>query len=83
MSKNKSRMRGAEHVARMEERIGIRRVLVGKPEEKQPLERHRHKWEDNIKMDLQEVVWGWDGLIWQGMDRWRVLVNEVMNLLVP
>jgi hypothetical protein len=57
-------MRGAEHVARMVERICISRIFVGKPEEKQPLERHRHKWEDNIKMDLQEVVWCWHGLIW-------------------
>jgi len=41
------------------------RVLVGKPEEKRPLGRPRHRWEDNIKMDLQEVKWGsWIGLIW-------------------
>ena len=51
----KSRMGWAGHVARMEERRGIYRVLVGKPEVKKPLGRPRHRWEDNIKMDIQEV----------------------------
>ena len=49
------RMRWAEHVARMGDGRGVHRVLVGKPEEKRPLGRSRHRWEDNIKMDLQEV----------------------------
>jgi hypothetical protein len=49
----KSRMRWAGHVARMGEGIGVYRVLVGKPEGKKPLGRHRRRWEDNIKMDLQ------------------------------
>jgi hypothetical protein len=50
------------------ERRGIRRVLVGKPEEKKPLGRPRRRWEDNIKMDLQEVGWGaWTGLVWLGI----------------
>ena len=48
-------MRLAGHVARMEEKRGVYRVLVGKPEENRPLGRPRYRWEDNIKMDLQEV----------------------------
>jgi hypothetical protein len=59
------RMRWAGHVARMGEYIGVHRVLVGKPEGKRPLGRPRHRWEDNIKMDLQEVgggAWGLDGV---------------------
>ena len=57
-------MRWAGHVARMRERSGAYRVLVGKPEGKSPLGRPRRRWEDNIKMDLQEVGCGaWTGLI--------------------
>jgi hypothetical protein len=52
------RVRWAGHVARMGNRIGAYKVLVGKPEGKRPLERPRHRWEGNIKMDLQEVGWG-------------------------
>jgi hypothetical protein len=55
-------MRWAGHVARMGEGIGVYRVLVGKPEGKTPLRRPRHKWEDNIKIDLQEV--GFRGVNW-------------------
>jgi len=66
----------------MGERRGIYRVLMGKPEGKRPLGRPRHRWEDNIKMDLQEV--GCGGLDWieldQNRDRWWALVNVVMNL---
>ena len=69
----------------MGERRDIHRVLVGKPNRKRPLGRHRHRWEDNIKMDLQEV--GWGGMDWieliQDRDRWWALVNVVMNLRVP
>ena len=58
-------MRWAGHIACMGERRSVYRVLVGKPEEKRPLGRPRHRWEDNIKMDRQEVGWGaWTGLMW-------------------
>jgi len=67
----------------MGERRGVYRVLVGKPEGKRPLGRHRCRWEDNTKMDLQEV--GCGGMDWielaQDRDRWWALVNVVMNLL--
>ena len=79
------RMRWAGHVARMGEGRGVYRVLVGKPEGKRPLGRPRHRWEDNIRMDLQEVGLGyenWIGLA-QDTDRWRALVSAVRNLRVP
>jgi len=78
-------MRWAEHVARMGEERWVYRVLVGKLEGKRPLERSRRRWVDNIRMDLQEVGCGymdWIGLA-QDRDRWRTLVNAVMNLRVP
>jgi hypothetical protein len=79
------RMRWAGNVARMGERRGLYRLLVGKPMGKRPLGRPRHRWEEDIKMDLQEV--GCGGLDWidlaQYSDRWRALVNAVMNLRVP
>jgi hypothetical protein len=79
------RMRWAEHVARMGEGSGADRILVGRPEGRRPLGRPRRRWEDNIKMDIQEV--GWWGLDWidmaQDRDRWRAVVNAVMNLRVP
>jgi hypothetical protein len=66
-------------------RRGVYRVLVGKPEDKRPLGRPRRRWEDNIKMWLQEVAC--EGIDWidlaQDRDRWRTLVNAVMNLRVP
>ena len=72
-------------MARMGEGRGVYRVLVGKPEGKRPLGRPRRRWEDNIKLDLQEV--GWDCEEWMELaedrDRWRALVSTVMNLRVP
>ena len=79
------RMRWAGHVARMGEERGVYKVLVRKPEGKRPLGRPRHRWVDNIRMDLQEVGCGyvdWIGLA-QDRDRWRKLVSAVMNLRVP
>ena len=61
------RMRGAGHVARMGERRGAYGVLVAKAEGRRSLGRPRHKWEDNIKMDLQEVMWVWHGLDLSGL----------------
>ena len=64
---------------------GVHRFLVGKPEGKRPLERPRRRWEDNIKMDLQEVGGGcgdWMELA-QDRERWRALVSTVMKLRVP
>ena len=79
------RMRWAGHVARMGEKRSVKRVLVGKPEGKRPFGRPRSRWEDNIKMDLQEVECG--GVDWielaQDRYRWRALVNAVMSLRVP
>jgi hypothetical protein len=69
----------------MGEERGVHRVLVGKPEEKRPLGRPRHRWEDNIKMDLREVGVGFGDWIElaQERDRWRALVSMVKNLFVP
>ena len=79
------RMRWVGRVALMGESRGLYRVLVGKPEGKKPLGRPRHSWENNIKMDLQEV--GCEGMDWldlaEDRNRWRTLVNGVMNLQVP
>ena len=79
------RMRWAGHVACMGERTGVYRVLVGKPEGKRPLGRPRRRCEDNIEIDLQEG--GCGGMDWidlaQDRDRWRELVNAVMNLRIP
>jgi hypothetical protein len=69
----------------MGETMNAYRILVGKPEGKRPLGRPRHRWVDNIKIDLTEI--GWDGRDWlelaQDRDQWRALVNTVMNLRVP
>jgi hypothetical protein len=79
------RMRWAGHIALMVKKMNAYRILVGKPEGKRPLGRPRHRWVDNVKMDLREVVWGgrdWIDLA-QDKDRWRAHVNAVMNLRVP
>jgi hypothetical protein len=79
------RMRWAGNVARMEEKRNAYNILVGKPGGKRPLGRPRHRWVDNIKIDLREIGWGsmdWIDLA-QGRDQWRALVNKAMNLRVP
>jgi hypothetical protein len=79
------RMRWAGHVARMEEKRNVYRLLVGKPEGKRPLRRRRRRWIVNIKMDLLEKglsVVDWIGLA-QDRYRWRALMNAVMNFRVP
>jgi hypothetical protein len=75
----------AGHVARMGEGRNVYRTLMGEPEGKRPLEKPRNRWEDGIKMDLREIGGG-GGMQWihlaQDRDRWRAVVNAVMNLRV-
>jgi hypothetical protein len=78
------RMRWVGHIACMEEERKMYRVLVGKPEGKRPLGRPKHRWEDGIRMDLREIIWGsveWIQLA-QDRDQWWSLVNMVMYLWV-
>jgi hypothetical protein len=79
------RMRWTGHVARMGEKRNAYKLLVGKPEGKRPLGRPRHRWVDNIWMDLGEV--GWGDVVWIGLgqdrNRFIALVNSVLNLRVP
>jgi hypothetical protein len=69
----------------MGERRGAYRALMGKSEGRRLLGRPRHRWEDNIKMDLREV--GWGGMNWidlaQDRNRWQAVVNAAMNLRIP
>jgi hypothetical protein len=77
-------MRWAGHVARLGEERNVYRVLMGKPERYRPLGRPRRRWEDGIRGDLMAIGWGsvdWIQLA-QDRDRWRALVNTVMNLRV-
>jgi hypothetical protein len=68
----------------MGEKRGAYRILVRRPEGRRPLGRPRRRWEDNIKVDIQEVGWGMDWIeLAQDRDRWRALVNAAMNLRVP
>ena len=69
----------------MDEKRGVYRILVGKPEGKRPLRRPTYRWVDNIRMDLQEVGCGYMDWIRLAQDRnrWRTLVSAVMNLRVP
>jgi hypothetical protein len=79
------RMRWAGHVARLRGVRGAYNILVGRPEGRRPLGRPRRSWKDNIKMDLREIGLGDVDRIYlaQDMDKWRALVNTVMNLRVP
>jgi hypothetical protein len=79
------RMIWAGHVARMGEKRNAYRLLVEKPEGKTPLGRPRRRWVDNIGMDLGEVGWGDVDRIGLAKDRnrWRAVVNSVLNLRVP
>jgi hypothetical protein len=78
------RTRWTGHVARMWEKRNVYRLLVGKPEGKRPLGRPRRRWVDNIRMGLGEV--GWVDVNWIGLakdrNRWRAVVNSVLNLWV-
>ena len=79
------RLRWASHVARMEEGRGAFEILTGKPTRKRPLGRPRHRWEDNIRMDLEEI--GINAGNWVDSDQlrgyWRALENAALNLRVP
>ena len=79
------RIRWSGHVVRIGERRGVYRVLVRNPEGKTQLEKPRHSWEDNIKMNLQEL--GFGGMDWielaQDRDSWRAFVNAVMKIRAP
>jgi hypothetical protein len=78
-------MKWARHVACIEEMKNAYKISVEKPERKRIFGSRRHRWEDNIKMDLREI--GWEVVNWmhrgQGRDQLRVLVNTVMNFRVP
>jgi hypothetical protein len=79
------RLRWVGHVTRMGKKRNTYMLLVGKPEGMRPLGKPRRSWVDNIKMHLLEI--GWGGVDWIGLDqdkdKWRALVNSVMNLRVP
>ena len=79
------RLRWTGHVARMEEGRSAFKILTGKPTGKRPLVRLRHRWEDNIRIDLEEIginAGNWVDLA-QDRNYWRALVNAALNLRVP
>jgi hypothetical protein len=79
------KMRWTEYVARLGTKRNAYRILVGKPEGKRPLGTPRHRWVDNIKIDLRGIVW--DCMVWidlaEDREQWRALVNTVKNFRVP
>ena len=67
----------------LEERLGVYRILVGKPERRRPRGRLRRSWENNIKMNLPEVKWGMDSIgLAQDRDRWLAVANAVMSIRI-
>ena len=78
-------LRWAGHVARMEEGRSAFKILTGKHTEKRPLGRPRHRWEENIRMDLEEIGINAGNWVYWAQDRnyWRALVNAALNLRVP
>ena len=79
------RLRWAGHVARMEDGRSAFKMLTGKPTGKRPLGRARRRWEDNIRMDLEEIAIRARNWVDSAQDRnyWRALVNAILNLRVP
>ena len=79
------RLRWAGHIVRMEEGRSALKILTGKPTGKRPLGRPRHRWEDNIRMDLEEI--GINAGNWvdsaQDRDYWRALVNTALSFRIP
>jgi hypothetical protein len=79
-----TRMRWVGHLAHMGEKRDAYRILVGIPKGRRPFGRPRRKWDDNIKMDIQEVEWGMNWIdLSQDRDKRQVVVDAVMNLRVP
>jgi hypothetical protein len=78
-------MKWARHVARIRAKRNEYRILVVKPERMKPLGSSKFRWVDNIEIDLREIRWGGMGWIYQAQDRdrWRALVNMVMNFHIP
>ena len=80
-----TRLRWADHVARIEGGRSAFKILTGKPTGKRPLGRPRHRWEDNIRMDHEEIGMNAANWVHSAQDRnyWRALVNAALNLRVP
>ena len=78
------RLQWAEHVARMEEGRSAFKILIPKPTGKRPLGRSRRRWEDNIRLDLEEIGINAENWVDSAQDRdyWRALVNAALNLRV-
>jgi hypothetical protein len=81
----KSRLKWVDHVACMGEMKSAYKILVGRPKGRRPIMKPTHRWEDNIRMVLRKI--GWEGVDWmclaQDWDQWQVLMNMLMDLLVP
>jgi hypothetical protein len=79
------KVRWAGHIARVGQKRNVYKLFIGKSERKRPRGRPGHRWEDNIRINVREIVW--EGVDWIHMardrDQWRVLVNTVTSLRVP